>query len=343
VEIISEAQRQAGVASCWMAAYDIFLRSALKSWIMQRCGAFSVDRDGNDRRSMKAASGILSAGEYALTIFPEGNVAFTNDRVSPFLDGAAFLALRAQKEVGPDTSIFVVPVSVKVTHLTDVRALLRRRFDDIAASVGTSIDPDQDFINQVTRVGVACLHEGLRRLDHPVPEAGVSDLPGLLDDTARGIIEDLESRLEVRTREGDNLVDRTRRVRQTIHRIRTDPEREAENKEAARRGEEALLALRILSYSGNYLHGSPSVDRVGEVSEKLMEDLHDELRPAYADRHAYVHFGEPLDLAQRLEAFREDSRGTVEAVTEEVERAVQAGLDRLAKANPHTGGETFIT
>ncbi|MFV1994281.1 MAG: 1-acyl-sn-glycerol-3-phosphate acyltransferase [Verrucomicrobiales bacterium] len=74
--------------SCFMAAYDVFERHRFQGWVMQRCGAFSVDRDGADAQSMRAALKVLVDGFRALTIFPVGNVHFRNDRVGEFLEGA---------------------------------------------------------------------------------------------------------------------------------------------------------------------------------------------------------------------------------------------------------------
>ena len=84
---------------------------------MQRHGAFSIDREGSDKQSMKEAIRILKEGEYAMTIFPEGNVYLNNDRVTPFMEGAAFVSMRAQKELGSDAPIYAVPVSFKMTYI----------------------------------------------------------------------------------------------------------------------------------------------------------------------------------------------------------------------------------
>ena len=46
---------------------------------MQRSGSFSVDREGSDRKAMSTAIEVVKETG-ALTILPEGNVYFTNDR-----------------------------------------------------------------------------------------------------------------------------------------------------------------------------------------------------------------------------------------------------------------------
>ena len=57
-----EVFRRAGVLSFFMAAYDVFERDYKIAWVMQRMGAFSVERDGSDRQSMKEAVRTIAGG-----------------------------------------------------------------------------------------------------------------------------------------------------------------------------------------------------------------------------------------------------------------------------------------
>ncbi len=97
--VFLEALRQSGFSSQMMAAYDVFLRGRMDAWVMQKLGAFSVDREGSDQRAMKEAAGILAKGKHALTIFPEGNVYLRNDR-SPH----SAMAPRSWRSVPPKNS-----------------------------------------------------------------------------------------------------------------------------------------------------------------------------------------------------------------------------------------------
>ena len=40
-QMVAEVQRQLGLCSCFMAAYDVFERNKLTSWVMQHTGCFS--------------------------------------------------------------------------------------------------------------------------------------------------------------------------------------------------------------------------------------------------------------------------------------------------------------
>ncbi|HCK71932.1 MAG TPA: glycerol acyltransferase, partial [Planctomycetaceae bacterium] len=43
-------------------------------WLLQKHGAFSIDREGTDMEAMKTAQNILQEKKYPLVIFPEGEV-----------------------------------------------------------------------------------------------------------------------------------------------------------------------------------------------------------------------------------------------------------------------------
>ena len=74
-----------------------------------------------------------------LTVFPEGNVYFMNDRVTPFLEGPAYIAMKAQQEMKDAGRIFAVPVSIKATHTTDARVVLQKTLDHMAAQLGVEV------------------------------------------------------------------------------------------------------------------------------------------------------------------------------------------------------------
>ena len=44
-QVITEVQRRMKIKSCFMAAYDVFLRGRGSAWFMQGNGAFSIDRE----------------------------------------------------------------------------------------------------------------------------------------------------------------------------------------------------------------------------------------------------------------------------------------------------------
>ena len=81
-------------------------RGPITTWMMVTMGAFPVRRDTIDRSALKAALTVLEAGE-ALVVFPEGERK-SGPRIHPLLDGAAWLAAKAQ--------VPVVPVAIGATE-----------------------------------------------------------------------------------------------------------------------------------------------------------------------------------------------------------------------------------
>ncbi|MBI61451.1 MAG: hypothetical protein CMO79_03455 [Verrucomicrobiales bacterium] len=339
-QIMVEACRQIDLWSFFMAAYDVFERDSRVAWVMQRMGAFSVNRDGSDRQSLKDAVETVIDGRYGLTVFPEGNVYLMNDRVTPFLDGPAYIAMKAQQELKEEGRIFAIPVSIKVTHLTDCREAIQEMLADMAKKLDVGFDQDDEIVGRVHKVGIAMVQRNLKMRGFLPPNPDYSDLPALLRQSAELIIAGLEAKIGIEPKATDDLMDRFRGVRREIHKVRSDPDREIDHAVAAIWADEAIVAFRILSYAGNYLSEKPTLDRVGETIEKLQEDLYGKVVAPYARRAAYVRFGDPIDVSEQLAAAAKP-RLAMSVLTEQFEAGVQVGLDEINQANNHPGAKMF--
>ncbi|MEO1237631.1 MAG: lysophospholipid acyltransferase family protein [Planctomycetota bacterium] len=340
--IFLEALSQIGQRCLMMAAYDVFLRGKIHRFALQRMGAFSVDRDANDSRPMKQALATLERGKFGLIVFPEGNVYLTNDRVTPFMDGAAFIGLRAQAalqdKTPPTGSVLAVPVSIKATHVTNARERIAQRFTPLAKQLDVETDFRDQPVAAVHATGVAALRRNLKQRGLDVPDT--DSLTVLALRAASDVLDRLEAKLEITPKPGDTPLDRVRAARRVVHEVRTDPDRAVDHAAAATWADEAMLAFRIASYPLEYVAEKPTLDRVGETVEKLEEDLLTRLPPPFAERHAYVRFNEPIDLGPYLEGGTK-LRLAVRKLTADAERSVQSGLDRLNHDNPHPGGRDW--
>ncbi len=161
----------------------------------------------------------------------------------------------------------------------------------------------------------------------------------MLASSALQIISKLENKIELSDSASSCPTERIRRIRSAIHQVRIDDQKQFDHRVAATWADEAILALRILSYSGDYLGESPTLDRHGETLEKLREDLTEMFVPPLGDRVAVIQFAEPMNLADRPRT--KSSRRVLADLTSELERAVQTGLDEINASNTAAGGETF--
>ena len=340
-QMMFEAQRRIGIRSMYMAAYDGFLESKVKGWVMQNIGAFSVDREASDSQSIKQAVKSLKDGKYAMTIFPEGNVYLMNDRITPFLEGASFIAMKAQKVLGPDIPIYAFPISMKVTHLNDQRNTIKEKINFLVKESGLEIKETDSLACILKQAGITLVIKNLKQRGYSPPENSDENIPDFLKNAAEIIISKLEQKIEITPKPKDDLIERIKKVRCKIHQIRIDKEKELTHNVASTWADEAILAFRILSYTGLYLDESPTIDRYGEVTEKLLEDLHSKLIAPYADRHSFIHFNEPLPLNEYLDNFKTNSRETLKEITQKVENSVQEGIDKINSNNTYPGSKLF--
>lgn len=333
-QVMLEVQRRLRIRNSMMAAYDVFLRGPLQAWLMQKIGCFSIDREGSDKQAMNCAVEMLAGGERALTIFPEGNVLLMNDRVTPFLGGAAFIGMRAQKKVGSEKPIYAIPVAMKYTHLADCREAMLGYLEKLETDVGVTADSGASARARLRRVGFEILGRNLRQRGYLPPEDHM-ELQEVLEQSALQIICKLEEKIGLECSGSDPPLERIRRIRATIHQIRIDESRKLDHRVATTWADEAILALRILGYSSDYLSESPTLDRHCEVLEKLREDLVEKILKPIEDRGVVVQFGEPVNLADYLGG---KSRQVLPELTRQFEAAVQGGLDELAAQNDSPGG-----
>ncbi|MGB4709667.1 MAG: 1-acyl-sn-glycerol-3-phosphate acyltransferase [Fuerstiella sp.] len=115
------------VHSYAMASWHVFKQSWLETFVSRRIGAFSVYREGMDRKALDTAVDIVATAERPLMIFSEGVISGANDRLMQLMDGTAFIARTAAKhraKTHPDSSVVVHPVILKYQHQGDPEVLL---------------------------------------------------------------------------------------------------------------------------------------------------------------------------------------------------------------------------
>src|SRR5438128_1158430 len=127
--VMMEVGKQLGRQLYFMAAWQVFLaHRGIDGWVMQRFGAFSVDREGCDRRAMRQATELLTGGQ-TLVVFPEGEIYHTNERLTPLREGVAFMAVTAQRDLEKSKSehrIWVVPTCIRYTYDQDITPQLEQ-------------------------------------------------------------------------------------------------------------------------------------------------------------------------------------------------------------------------
>jgi 1-acyl-sn-glycerol-3-phosphate acyltransferase len=335
-QALTEVQRRLGVDACFMAAYDVFLRSKLTAWSMQKMGNFSIDREGSDRKAMAAAIKILAEGKKALNIFPEGNVYLTNDRATSFLDGAAFIALKAQAVT--DAAVKIIPVSLKFSHLTTPRETITERMIQLGAASGHDFPKgsSEKPVDAVLGLGRHILSGYLQK--HRLHEKIHADHPslfGLLENFTANLVAEVEHGLEIAAAEAAPLISRIAKARAKIHQLCSDPEAHP-HPQIIGLADRAILALRIHGYLTPYLTERPTIDRFDETVERIAEDFYSRTMPRTGPRRAMARIGAPIDVREFSEI---KLREALPSLTEKMQRRVQNGIDALNERNDAPGSQ----
>ncbi|MEM7603300.1 MAG: hypothetical protein AAF357_18045, partial [Verrucomicrobiota bacterium] len=150
------------------------------------------------------------------------------------------------------------------------------------------------------------------------------------------LVEELENALGLEIDSKSSLVDRIRRIRTSIHQIRTD-EKTTTPPEIDGLADKAILAFRINGHLTPYLTEHPTIDRYDETVERIAEDFYSKAMPRTGPRRALARFGSPMDVTTYLESAGGKARNAISTMTGDMEKAVQAGIDLINESNEAPG------
>ena len=105
-------------------------RYGIAGWWLQRLGAFSVERGGQNDQAKRYAIEVVKRAEEMLVIFPEGEIYYLNDLVQPFKSGVVDIGMQAVIEsqlTQPDWTAYLVPMAIKYRYRQPIRPILERR------------------------------------------------------------------------------------------------------------------------------------------------------------------------------------------------------------------------
>ena len=328
--------RRAGVPFCYMAAYQIFTGNAgLRKFILPRLGVFPVDREGADRSAFQAGLNVLTQGKNPLVVFPEGEIYFLGDRLTPLREGAAALALAAARKAAEcGRTVWIIPTAIRYRFLENHDPLpeLHRLMDTLEARF-TWWDPcGRSIIERLYRYaeGMLALKE-LEYLDAPQPGT-------LKERIARlkfHILEEMENR-RLGRRSDEPVPFRVKELRRACLKALAVPGISREERRTLRRDLNSLfVAIQLFSYPGDYVRENPTLERLAEIMTKFEQDALGVTNPApRGPRRAVVKMGEPIDVRSYLGPGGRRSRAAAETLTETLELQIQGLMDTLGPGRP---------
>jgi len=312
-----------------MTAAQLFAaKNAVVRWIFRKHGSFSIDRLGTDIRGLKRSVKVLEESSHPLLIFPEGEVYHLNSQARAFRDGASVIALMAARH--GKRPVHCVPCCFRYNYVTDPTPELTALMEALERSANWRPRPEMSLKQRVLRfaAGQTALKE-VEYLGHPQE----GDLRYRLDSLREAILSPLEKRYGI-TVKARSFPERIKEVRRACTHLLMEEDGEGEGdgdkKEINRPQIEAdlqdvFVTTQLFSYTGDYLHGDPEIERLAETIDKWEEDVMGVPFATFrATRRVTVRFGEPVDPGALGKG---SARKLAPKLTQEIEDRVQALLD----------------
>jgi len=304
-----------------LSAWQVFAMSGrFDRWLMQRHGCFSIDRESTDLQALKKAIEILRDSPYPLVVFPEGDIYHTNDRVTPFREGASAMAFSAAKQA--QRKVVCVPCALKCWYVEDPTPALNQAMGRLEERLLLRPRLKLSLPERLYRFSEAVL--SLKEMEY-LGAARVGPLPERVAELADSVLKRLERRYEI-TRRAELVPERVKEVRRRIIPKLEKADLSAdERQQLGEDMEDLFFIIQLFSYPGDYVAEKPSIERIAETLDKFEEDVLGLTYPSiHAARRVVVRFGEPIAVPRERE-----KKEVVSQWTTMLEEKVQALLDQL--------------
>ena len=305
----------------FMCAWQVSNKSNHFRRLMFRThGCFSVDREGMDMRAFRRAMDILQTKPNPLVLFPEGEVYHLNDRITPFKDGAAAIALTAAKRA--ERPIFIVPCAIKYLYTSDPTSELVELMNRLEKRIIWRPTPQLPLADRIYRFAQGLL--SLKEIEY-LGQAQAGLLTDRIGSLSNKILSDLEACYS--TKPGDATIpERVKAVRREIIKIlEEESSTSADTEQAEVDLDDLFIVIQLFSYPGDYVAGKPSIERLAETLDKFEEDIFNiPSATIRATRKVIISFAEPI-VVQRQKG-KSNAAGEL---TETLEKNVQQLLDNI--------------
>lgn len=308
-----------------MATWHVFHNH---NWLLRRIlsghGCFSVDREANDIGAFRQAVTILESKPQPLVIFPEGEIYHCNDRVTPFREGAAAIAVAAGRK--SKRKIVCLPCALRYRYAEDPTTSLTEIMGELERSIFWRPQHHQSLDKRIYRFAEALL--AVKELEY-FERTENGPLPARIQNLGCHILTTVENAHGLKN-QNTCLPERVKAARKTIIEALQNAEKTNSQSDVTNLNDQLddlFLVVQSFSYPGDYVATSPTIERMAETLDKFEEDvLNRETATIRASRTAIVSVGEPIEVASA-----KGKKGYVSDLTKQVEDAVQLLLDQTAK------------
>ena len=273
--VIYDLLRQANTTMFAMASWHLFNVSWFHTAVQRFYGAYSINREGLDRESIKFSIDALDRNLRPVLMFPEGSTSRTNDALMPFLAGPLSIAkIAARRRYKRGLKTVIHPVAFRYHFLCDFDVEFQRIMESI-----------EQILKLTPASGISNVERVERALEQLIAvkevEFEVDSIDGLAAfDRRQRLVDTVLGQAEHRSFEKKSTSDVTQRMRNV--RAKVFPQLLSDDSLTAEERaihwldlKRTYLAWKISSYPEGYLSDEPSKDRILEIAIKILEDLTD--------------------------------------------------------------------
>jgi hypothetical protein len=303
----------------FMTAWQVLgLNNIVRRTLFRLHGCFSVDREGTDLRAFKQAIEILQSKPNPLVIFPEGEVYHLNERVTPFREGPATMALAAAKRA--ERNIVCIPCGIRYHDLEDPTSELLKVMDQLEQEMFWRPRPELPLQQRVYQLAEGLL--ALKELEF-LGRTCEGSIPDRVANLSNGILNGMEERYGISST-GSTVPERVKACRQRVIKELADlPDDSTQRREYHNDLDDLFLVVQLFSYPGDYVSESASVERLAETLDKFEEDVLGKQTATFrGTRQATITFGEPIPVSA------DRKKGAGGELTRLLENSVQSLLDQ---------------
>ena len=307
----------------------------LAGWWLQRLGAFSVERGGQNVEAKRFAIEVVKRAREVLVIFPEGEIYYLNDLVQPFKSGVVDIGMQAVLEARrtqPDWTAYLVPMAIKYRYRQPIGPLLEKRTRSMEQSLFQSIYGDP-LPRRLALIVAELLHRQ-EIIHHLKPDPRrLVEFSERVQDVRQAVLTQMECHYSgpiVGTQA--ETMDRTWRLSSFLRELLRQGKKLGDQSRV--RLQDDLKALKRVAQMGSwqphYVDLDPSQERLAETVLKLEREVYGTSRPRQlARRDVFLRIGDPIDLGRFVPCYLKDPQEVRRQVAEQLRDIIQNLIDAI--------------
>jgi 1-acyl-sn-glycerol-3-phosphate acyltransferase len=318
--------------------------SGVAGWWLQRLGAFSVERGGQNEVAKRFAIEVVQRGQEVLVIFPEGEIYYLNDLVQPFKSGAVEIGMQAvvgRRRAQPDWTAYLVPMAIKYRYRQPIRPILEQKTRLMEQHLFRPTS-SESLPGRLVLIVRELLHRE-EMIHHLASDPDRrSELAERVQEARRAVLSQIESAYTGAAADSQaQTIDRTWRLSAYLRNLLRQAGQHSDQTRAGFRIDLAALerVAKMGAWQPNYVDLDPSQERLAEMVLKLEREVYGIKRPRQlANRDVFLRIGEPIELGQFVPAYLDQPHTVRHAVAERLRTVIQELINDIV--TPPVGTKT---